>query len=124
MEASRWLAVTINRSPDEVAPDGRLPEPLARLDVEVRMNRAPGDRGTEVYARPREHVPTGAAAVLARLRGEDPRQDVREALREAKSIIETGEVLLSDAPIGTTRPTVPGKVLDAVLGRAPGEGRL
>src|SRR5215217_3893495 len=27
----RWHTVTVNRPPDEVAPDGRLPEPLATL---------------------------------------------------------------------------------------------
>src|SRR5215218_7393960 len=36
---NRWRAVTIYRTPEEVTPDGRLPEPLARLgdlvDVEV-----------------------------------------------------------------------------------------
>ncbi|GAA0397259.1 hypothetical protein GCM10009530_56090 [Microbispora corallina] len=123
-EATRWLGVTVNRSQDEIMPGGRVPEPLAELDAEVRVNRAPGGRGTELYARPREHVPTGATAVLSRIRGDDPRQAVRVALREAKCVAETGEVLRPDAPIGTTRPTLPGKVLDAALRRAPGEGRL
>lgn len=123
LESSRWLGVTVNRPPDEVAPAGHLPEPLAQVDAEVRMNRAPGDRGTEIYARPREHR-AGADGVLARLRGEDPRTTVRTALRETKSLLETGDVLRSDEEIATTRPTLPGKVLDMALGRASEGGRL
>ncbi|WP_432928073.1 hypothetical protein ACQPZZ_01060 [Microbispora sp. CA-135349] len=123
LEAGRWLGVTVNRPPDEVAPSGHLPEPLARVDAEVRMNKAPGDRGTEVYARPRQHR-AGADGVFARLRGEDPRTVIRTALRETKSLLETGDVLRSDEEIGTTRPTVPGKVLDMALGRASEGGRL
>ncbi len=92
-ESLRWLGVTINLPREEVMPDGAPPQPLARLDAEVRAERAPGDRGTELYARPRRAVPTGPMAVLARLRGTDPRQEVRKALRDAKSILETGEVL-------------------------------
>ncbi|TQS25215.1 hypothetical protein [Microbispora sp. KK1-11] len=123
LESSRWLGVTVNRPPHEVAPAGQLPEPLARVDAEVRMNRAPGDRGTEIYARPREHR-AGADGVLARLRGEDPRTEIRTALREAKSLLETGDVLRPDEEIATTRPTMPGKVLDMALGRAAEGGRL
>ncbi|SPT49421.1 hypothetical protein [Actinomadura madurae] len=39
-----------------------------------------------------------AAGTLERLTGDDPRQRVRRALREAKSLIETGEILRADAP--------------------------
>ncbi|GGO13329.1 hypothetical protein GCM10010116_26830 [Microbispora rosea subsp. aerata] len=123
LESSRWLGITINRPPEEVAPAGHLPEPLARVDAEVRMNKAPGDRGTEIYARPREHR-AGAEVVVARLRGEDARTAVRTALRETKSLLETGDVLRPDEEIGTTRPTLPGKVLDMALGRASEGGRL
>lgn len=96
-ESLRWLGVTINLPREEVMPDGTPPHPLDGLDVEVRAERAPGDRGTELYARPRRAVPTGPSAVLARLRGTDPRQEVRKALRDAKSILETGEVLRPDS---------------------------
>ena len=49
----RWLLVTVNRPPDEVVSDGRLPDPLARLGdvVEVQVRPAPGGRGTELAAR-------------------------------------------------------------------------
>lgn len=40
----RWHSVTVNRPPEEVAPEGRLPEPLAGLGdaVEVRLRPARG----------------------------------------------------------------------------------
>ncbi|RGA06757.1 hypothetical protein DI270_001870 [Microbispora triticiradicis] len=123
LAAGRWLGVTINRPPEEVAPGERLPEPLTRVDAEVRMNRAPGGRGTELYARPRGRT-ARAEGALTRLRGEDSRTAVRTALREAKSLLETGDVLRSDEEIATTRPTLPGKVLDLALGRASEGGRL
>ncbi|WP_248960127.1 hypothetical protein [Sphaerisporangium perillae] len=123
--ASRWLMVTINRRPEEVVPDGRLPEPLARLGdaIEVQVREAPGDRGTELGARPITPVPAGVTGVLARLGDEDPRQAVRRALRESKCLIETGEVLRPDEP-PTTRPTPAGRILDLAAQRAGGEGRL
>jgi hypothetical protein len=113
---SRWLAVTVNT---EVTVEG-LPEPLRRLgdQVRVRVRPAPGDRGTEILARPTRPVPAGG-----RLRESDPRPAVRRALREAKSLLETGEVLRPSRP-GSNRPTLPGRLLDVVIGRAQGEGRL
>ncbi|HEX2317090.1 MAG TPA: hypothetical protein VHJ17_25315, partial [Thermomonospora sp.] len=65
----------------------------------------------------------GRGGPVRRMRGDDPRQAVRSALREAKSLVETGEVVLPDAP-PTTRPTPGGKVLDLATRRAGGEGRL
>ena len=50
-------------------------------------------------------VPPGAGLVLARLGGDDPRQAVRRALREAKCLIETGEVL---RPTSRRRAAGPG----------------
>ncbi|MEO3809099.1 hypothetical protein ABGB17_08880 [Sphaerisporangium sp. B11E5] len=122
-EASRWLAVTIYRRPEEVVPDGRLPEPLARLGdtIEVQVREAPGDRGTELAARPLSPAPTGVDQVLARLGGQDPRQVVRRALRESKCLIETGEVLRPE-PF-RPRPVPVGRATEAAFERAGGEGR-
>src|SRR5436305_6301602 len=59
-----WLVVTVYRAPTDLAPDGTLPEPLARLGdgVEVRIRPAPGDRGTELSARPRLAAEAGTFA--------------------------------------------------------------
>ena len=121
----RWHTVTVNRPPEEVAPEGRLPEPLAGLGdaVEVRIRPAPGGRGTEVAARLREGAPAGLGSVVARASGKDPRQDLRSALRQSRQLLETGEVLSADKP-PTTRRTLRGLPLDLATRRAGGEGRL
>jgi len=117
---NRWLFVTVNRPSAEVS--AALPEPVARLSgtAEVCVRPAPGGRGTELGLRLRDARPTGP---IARLTGTDPRQDLRTALREAKSLLETGEVLRPDGP-PTTRRTKTGKVLELATRRAGGEGRL
>lgn len=119
---NRWLAVTVLRSPDEVVSDGSLPTPLAELGdlVEVQVRPAPGDKGTELAARLTRQGPTSAAA---RVQGKDPRQRVRVALREAKSILEVGEIVRPDAP-PTTHPGPGGRLVGKATDIAQGEGRL
>lgn len=121
----RWHSVTVNRPPEEVAPEGRLPEPLATLGdaVEVRLRPAPGGRGTEMAARLRDGVPAGAGEAVTRAAGSDPRQDLRAALRQSKQLLETGEVLSPDEP-STTRRTLRNLPLELATRRARGEGRL
>jgi hypothetical protein len=114
-----WLVATVYRSPSDIAPDGRLPEPLARLGdaVEVRIRPAPGDRGTELSVRPRlaEHGTRAATR--------DAWRTARLALREAKQLCETGEVLQPDAP-PTTRKTLLNRPLQYATSHAREEGRL
>jgi hypothetical protein len=124
---SRWRAVTINRSPDEVMLDDQIPAPLAELGdlVEVEVRAAPGDKGSELRARLRRPEPTGAASAAARLSGKDPRQQLRAALREAKQLIEVGEVLRVDpTPHGRRTPTPVGALVELATDRAAGEGVL
>ena len=115
---ARWLAVTVDREPDQVAPGGRLPEPLAALGdrIETRARPAPGGRGTELAARPRP--PAGS-------RDGGDRQELRAALRRAKQLIEVGEVLvLEPVPHGERTATPAGLALEAVTRRADREGVL
>ena len=107
--SDRWHTVTINRPPDEVSANGRLPEPLAKLGdkIEVQVRPAPGDRGTEVAARLREPVPSGPGGAAARLKGQDPRGPVRRALRDSGRCSSPG-----------------GKLISAATARAREEGRL
>jgi hypothetical protein len=106
----RWLTVTVHVGPEEVG----APEPLARLGdaVELVVRPAPGDKGTELLARPRATEPT-AEQVGA----------VRAALRDAKSVLETGEVLLPDAH-PSTHPGPAGKLLAKANAHAKEVGRL
>ncbi len=122
--AHRWHVVTVLATPEQIAPAGELPAPLAELgdDLEVEMRPAPGDRGTELAARYRGGETVGLGDPLARLRGDDPRQALRSALRRAKQLVETGEILESDQP-GTSHPSLLGAPLRAATRLAGGEGR-
>jgi uncharacterized membrane protein len=109
VQQDRWHVVTVNRSPEEVSSEKPLPGPLAELGdkIEVQIRPAPGDKGTEIAARLREPVPSGLSRVQARISGDDPRQSLQRALREAKQLLETGEVLSPDRP-PSTKPTPGG----------------
>jgi hypothetical protein len=124
---SRWRSVTINRSPQEVMPGGTLPGPLAALGdaVEVEVRPAPGGKGTELAARLRAAGPTGPRPVPDPGAGDDPREQVRSALRQAKQLIEVGEVLRVDPQPHGHRPATPtGKLVESATRHAGGEGVL
>jgi len=108
-------------------PDNRVPAPLAELGdlVEVAVRQAPGGKGSELRARLRSSEPSGVPSAAARVSGDDPRQRVRAALREAKQLIEVGEVLRVDPnPHGRRTPTPTGAIVEAATKRAGGEGLL
>lgn len=94
--ADGWEVVTVHRPPNEVLPGGRWPEPLRRLGRAIQVDSwpAPAGRGTELAARirPGATLP-GLAAHVA---GDHPDRVVRTALRQAKQLTETGEVLRAD----------------------------
>ncbi len=75
---------------------------VAGADVDnegtVRFERAPGGRGSTVHVELRYDPPGGViGATFARLFGKEPEQEVREALRTFKQVMEIGEVVKSDA---------------------------
>ena len=122
----RWHSVTVNRPPEEVAPEGRLPEPLAAPGRRRRGPGAPGSgRSRHRAGRPaaQRDCPVGLGGIAARAAGNDPRQQVRSALRQSKQLLETGEVLSPDEP-STTRRTLRSLPLELATRRAGGEGRL
>jgi hypothetical protein len=104
----RWHGATVNLPPEQVSADGAAPPPLRDMGgIEVRMQQAPDGKGTEIYVR-------SAGADVS---------DVRKALREAKSLLETGEVLLPDRPT-TTQPTPLNKPIRTATEHGREEGRL
>jgi hypothetical protein len=125
VQQDRWHAVTVNRTPEEVSSEKPLPGPLTELGdkIEVQIRPAPGDKGTEIAARVRGSVPSGPMGAYARLSNNDPRQALRKALRETKSLLETGEVLKPDTR-PSTKPTPGGKLLGIATSRSWEEGRL
>lgn len=66
----------------------------------VRFDPAPGGRGTYVRVELQYAPPGGkVSSLIAKLFGEEPSQQLYEDLRRFKQIVETGEVLQSDASI-------------------------
>ncbi|WZH37880.1 MAG: hypothetical protein PIR02_04260 [Microbacterium enclense] len=113
-----WKAVTILGEAEDFS-SGGYPEPLRRQaeSLEIRIEPAPGDKGFEVHARVREGT---------ELAGEDdPGKALREALRDAKQLVETGEILRSTPrPHGERPPTLLGGAVDKAEDEAKGEGVL
>jgi len=111
-----WHAVTVNVPAERLSPGGRPPDELADLVdlVEVRVRAAPGGRGTELAARLRDGERYGLGTATGRLRGTDPVQRVRAALRRAKQRAETGEVLRGGGSGAGDRSlrTLPADLLD------------
>ena len=108
----RWHVVTVYLPMEEVAPEGRLrPGPLTELGdgVELAVRPAPGDRGTEIAARP-----LGGGAEVG---------EVRRALRETKSLLECGEVVLPSGP-PTTERTLRSRPLEHATKHGREEGTL
>jgi uncharacterized membrane protein len=70
----------------------------------VEFVRAPRDQGTEVHVVIEYKPPAGAlGAAVAKLFGEEPSQQIKDDLRRFKQVVETGEVMRSDAtPAGIT----------------------
>lgn len=69
----------------------------------VHFAPAPGDRGTEVKVVLHYGLPGGRIGrAVAKLVGEEPEQQVRDDLRRFKQVMETGDVVRSEAlPQGT-----------------------
>ncbi len=64
----------------------------------VRFEPAPGDRGTEVSVEMAYDIPGGpVGSLVASLTGESPGQQVDDALRRFKQVMETGEPIRSPA---------------------------
>jgi hypothetical protein len=91
-------AITINRSPDEVTDFWRQHATSATaIDEHIRFTPAPGGRGTEVHLLRTYEKPGPIASIIAKIRHNDPDQLVFDELLALKQIIETGDVVISDA---------------------------
>jgi len=78
--------------------EGKTPVPNRGA---VEFTEAPGGQGTEVTVDIDVDIPAGGAGKMAaKLFGEDPAQQVRDDLRHLKQVMETGEIVYSEANPG------------------------
>jgi uncharacterized membrane protein len=105
-----WDAEIIEDKPNELI----AWRSIERADVDnsgsVRFVPAPAGRGTEVRVEIQYSPPGGViGATVARLFGEAPEQQVGEDLRRFKQLMETGEIVQSEATaqgLGPAQPPV------------------
>lgn len=93
-----WEAELVEDQPNERIAWQSTAESQIQNSGSVRFVEAPGDRGTEVHVELRYSPPAGKlGAIVAKLFGEEPTLQIASDLRRFKQVMETGEVLLSDA---------------------------
>jgi len=111
--ARRWRAVTVLTDPERLRTAPPAPLTAFGSRLEIRVAPAPGDRGAELAARFRGPVT------------EEEIGQLRAALREAKALVEVGEVLRVDPqPHGHRKATPQGAALEGMTEQAPKEGVL
>ncbi len=94
----KWIAEITEDRPNERLAWRSVEGSQVRNAGTVTFTRATGDRGTVVTAELEYDPPAGSVgARIARLFGEEPTQQVPEDLRRFKQVIETGEVVVSEA---------------------------
>lgn len=95
-----WEAETTEDRPNELIAWRALDNADVPNSGRVRFAPAPAGRGTEVHVELTYDPPGGViAAFIAKLFGEEPSQQVKTDLRRFKQVLETGEVVQSDASI-------------------------
>ncbi|KJE21059.1 putative integral membrane protein [Frankia torreyi] len=101
----KWDARIVEDRPDELIAWRSVGRSDVRNAGTVRFRPAPGGRGTEVQVDLEYQPPAGAAGVaLAKVLGEEPGQLLAEDLRRFKQLMETGEVVRSEASPTGSRP--------------------
>ncbi|HEX8089368.1 MAG TPA: SRPBCC family protein [Blastocatellia bacterium] len=95
-----WDAEIIEDRPNEMIAWRSLEGADVDNSGSVRFEQAPGGRGTEVRVEIEYNPPGGVVgATIAKLFGEEPEQQLKDDLFRFKQVMETGEVVKSDASI-------------------------
>jgi len=102
--SSEWDATLHNHRENELIAWRTLPGADIDHAGSVLFRDASGGRGTEVRIELQYNPPAGAAgAIVAKLWGEEPTQQIDDDLRRLKQLLETGEVLTTEGqPAGSS----------------------
>lgn len=100
-----WDAEITDDQPNELIAWRSLPGAQVWNAGTVRFRRAPGGRGTEIHLDLQYAPPGGAVgATVAKLFHRAPGQMAQDDIYALKQIMETGEVLVSDATVDYGHP--------------------
>jgi uncharacterized membrane protein len=115
---AEWEAEMIEDRPNELIAWRSLPDSEVPNSGKVQFREAPGNRGTELLVELRYQPPGGKlGALVAKLFGEEPNQQVKGDLRRLKQVLEIGEVVHSDASIHSgTHPAQPPETFQGSKG--------
>lgn len=92
-----WDAELLEDRPNEAISWRSLPGASVENSGTVRFKTAPDGSGTEIHLDMTYKPPGGAVGLtLAKIFGEEPKQQVEDDLRRFKQVIEAGEVVRSD----------------------------
>jgi uncharacterized membrane protein len=95
-----WDAEIVHEEPNEFISWHTAKGSAIEHAGSVRFKDAPADRGTEVEVDLAYDAPGGKAGTfIAKLFGEEPRQQIADDLRRFKQVMETGEVVLSEGSL-------------------------
>jgi uncharacterized membrane protein len=95
-----WDAEIIEDRPNELIAWRSLEGADVENSGSVRFKRAPGGRGTEIRIEMEYNPPGGIiGATVAKLFGREPGQQIKGDIYRLKQVLETGEVVRSDASI-------------------------
>jgi uncharacterized membrane protein len=99
-----WDAEIREDRPNELIAWRSLPGASVANSGTVRFSAAPGGRGTEIHLDLHYAPPAGElGSLVARVFGQEPRQQVQADLRKLKQVLETGEVIRSSATLAGTQ---------------------
>lgn len=95
-----WEAELLADTPNSLISWRSLPGSTIPNQGSVRFKPAPKGQGTEVHVQLVYSPPGGViGSLVAKLFGEEPKQQIKSDLRRLKQVLETGEVLHSDTSI-------------------------
>jgi uncharacterized membrane protein len=98
-----WDAELTEDRPSELIAWRSLPDADVDNAGQVRFRPAPRGQGTELVVELSYDAPAGKVGrTIAKLFGKEPEQEVYGDLRRFKQVMETGEVVRSDASLDTT----------------------
>ena len=92
-----WEAETYEEIPGERIAWRSVEGSEVMTNGSVEFRDAPMDRGTELYCSMNVDVPGGFfGSAAAKMTGNDPEQEIAEAMRRFKAILECGEVPINE----------------------------